>query len=256
MIPTFNYVDAWTQEAEPRFRALPDAVRELALSMEHETIRELYQDRDTLMIWPEDNGALWARFDAFDDHTLARAAHVVHAFGHWFPGSERVRDPYGLDLGPRPNPFPSGGSWKFANYATQVLHARLGLNPRQRNGGGFGFRLVDGELRRSYSSRDSWTWEVLGLATRENLASAQAVKPQPITVRVPVSEYRVRVELDSATWAAHIAAAREACGYAVDIIDAGRFLIDRDEMDRLHPAFPKRSARPAPIVTELLGVCL
>jgi len=241
--PTFNYVDAWKREAAPRFAALPEAVRELALSMEREPVRNLHQRQDLGMVWPDDGGELWRRFVSFDDDTLARAAHVVHAFGHWFPGTERVRDAYGLDIGTLPNQFAAGGSWKFALYASELLAQRLGVPFREPCGeNGFGVRIVDGELRRSFSSRDCWMWECIGLATRENLAALHACKVQPHSV----VEHKQRFP-DDATWRAHLDEAKAACNYARDIIDSKPFMIDSGEMERLHPPFPKRPARPAPI---------
>lgn len=154
----FDYRAAWREAAEPCFTALPEAVKDL-LRETCEVAENCPQDKACNMVWPEDDGALRAKFEAFDDTMLATAANVVYFYGHW-SNTGVVAETV-------------GGTWKFSLYCTMVLRDRLGIPQIEVADKGVSIRVHDGCLRVGFSSHWSWTWLEIGLATRENFDRAK-----------------------------------------------------------------------------------
>lgn len=163
---TFDYKTAWEQVARPGFEALPRNIRELYDRVCREC-EGLNQERETLdMPWPEQRfdaspgeTSLYHSFDQLPTEWLAQAAHLVYFYGHWSPKGHSYAG--------------SGGTWKFANYADQILRKKLDLPKGEYGKPGYGFHVVEGFLRFHYSDKDTWTWREVGLATAETLARAR-----------------------------------------------------------------------------------
>jgi len=146
----FDYTAAWVL-AEFHFRNLPANVRDLLERVRVEC-SDLSQNRDLDMPWPKDSD-LRERFEEIPAEILAKAAYWIHGFGHWSP-LPCIGAHYG------------GATWKFSNYADQILTAKLGIK-RNRRGNDRGWTLAvhEGEIRLQWSDPDSWTWNPVGPAT-------------------------------------------------------------------------------------------
>lgn len=153
----FDYETAWSEAAEPAFRRLPAEVRAL-YELTCEVAKDLRQDSDCSMMWPEDNGEHRRRFDAFDDATLALASRVVHAWGNWASGAGRDQ---------------IGGTWKFSKYCDQVLASRLGVPRASKYSNGANYHVSEGQLRVSVDTPHSGVAGEPLPATREACAEAR-----------------------------------------------------------------------------------
>lgn len=151
----FDHERAWRELARPAFDCLPADIRDL-----YELIRvdygHLIQGPNLDVNWPEDPG-LRRLFDDLDSEYLAQAAAVVYHYGHW--------SPEGGD---------GGAYWRFSSLADWVLRRRLDL-PRDFEGHGLGFRIHEGALRLCHSTRDSWQWQDVALATPQSLATCRVL---------------------------------------------------------------------------------
>lgn len=109
----FDYEAAWTKLILPAMEALrtnDPAVLDLLKEITA-TCRELRQDTRTLDLpWPD---GLKEKFEAINSMTLAFASFTIHNYGHWMPGGH--------------NEDRALETWKFANFADQILRERLGL---------------------------------------------------------------------------------------------------------------------------------
>lgn len=187
---TFDYLRAWHELAYPAYEALEDEVRKLA-EVTCVVAQDQQQGKNLDVTWSSDE--VNQAFETMADEqptALAKAARVVFFIGHWF--ARPILKPYFEPCGPgqweliEPEEplfsmvgrlYSDGGSWKFSNYADQVLRERLGLPPRstfsQRNSAYF--QVHEGMLRLclEYKNRaegEGWTWNEVGLATPDNLA--------------------------------------------------------------------------------------
>lgn len=171
----FNFARAWRETAMPLFVELPDNIKALY----ERVVREgLPQKRDLDCAWPEQDdydrlfniatrndwsGPLREAFEEIDTLTLSKAASIIHDFGHWRPinaegpPSDRV-----------------GGTWKFANYADQILRSRFPRAKQSHNGTssvGLGLEIHEGVFRITYASRDCWMWREVGYCDDANYAA-------------------------------------------------------------------------------------
>lgn len=168
---TFDYIRAWDDLAYPAWLTLPASIKGL-VALTGEQAGDLHQIQDLTMPWPEGPGFKSA-FEAHDSDTLALASRVVYYLGHW--QHPRAGFTPACSLSPAWNK--SGAHWKFSHYADQVLRERLGLQGREKTGErGFGFALLEGAIRLTYSSNDMWTWEEVAPGTEAGLEKARAIK--------------------------------------------------------------------------------
>lgn len=180
---TFDYETAWQELALPAYKQLPSAA--LVLIEEVGIVADnLHQDKNCDMIWPDDGGKLRELFNRLDSATLANAARVSYFYSHWRPGTSIAG-----------NAPKVPGGWKFANYADQVLRARFNVGRSVNNG--VGLMICDGTFRVAYSSRDSWQWEEVGIATEDGHKKAAELAAD---LRRMVSAYSSIEERDSAAW--------------------------------------------------------
>lgn len=167
---TFDYESAWLEMVRPAFDVLSETVKRVYERVTRE-LKGVGQLANLNTPWPEDNEesrvlygiTLREAFEVLSDHELALSAHVIHAYGHWFPGSEVV----GPDV-PRGT---HGEHWKYANLASQVLAKRINetLDPAWPTvTRGIGFKIHDGVLRVQCATRYNWQWEEICLATRDS----------------------------------------------------------------------------------------
>jgi hypothetical protein len=115
------------------------------------------QDKDCVLLWPEDGGALRRAFEALDDVTLATSALAYHEtfFTKWEGG-----DP---------------SEWKYADYADHVLRDRFkdDIEAAARNlkhANAEPIRILAGTLRVG----DTSGRVTVGLATKANVAAVRA----------------------------------------------------------------------------------
>jgi len=160
----FDYEGAWYAIAKPGFDRLTapggNAVVVSAMHRIDEECGDLPQDRTTLdMPWP--NIAMRELFEQIDSTTLAVASFVVYSYGHWKPGHEKMR---------------VKETWKFANYADQVLRTRLGIvRDIGSRSSGYAFAVQNGLLELTYSARNEWNRIPVGFATEETHERARSV---------------------------------------------------------------------------------
>lgn len=143
----FDYITAWEELANPAVVALDKSFFELYEHVCREAA-ELSQDANCDMSWPTESD-LRSKFEKFaevDSCALGLAACALYYWGHWSSEGHS-------DVG-------NGGTWKFANYADQVLRAHLGVNRDVQSG--LGFTVHEGKLRVGLSWLGGWTWEELG----------------------------------------------------------------------------------------------
>lgn len=129
----FDFIRAWREFAWPQWQSLPADTRALVHDVAH-TCGGLAQNRDTLELeWPEDETTrvtLRTRFDAIPAETLAWASQVVYSLGHWCPSIpaqytiEHTRE-YLEALQEGKKLQATGGYWRFASFADQVLGAKI-----------------------------------------------------------------------------------------------------------------------------------
>lgn len=113
----FDYEKAWKELAKPGFDSIVEQQPEIVglLNTISEEYRELKQDQKTLDLpWPE---GLVGRFESIDTPTLALASFMVYNYGHWMPSNEKDRT---LE------------TWKFSNFADQILRKRLKIEREVR----------------------------------------------------------------------------------------------------------------------------
>jgi hypothetical protein len=164
----FDFRRAWNEVAKPAFDALPQNLRDLYERICVEC-KDLHQESGTLnMPWPGDDpirwpyGSLRAVFDAVDAEWLAQAARVINCYGHWSPSGH-------VQAG-------GGGTWKFSNYADQILRERCGMNvvcAGKYKTSGITYQIHEGLLRVCYEDPHSWWWHEVGLGTPETYKRAQ-----------------------------------------------------------------------------------
>jgi len=180
---TFDYENAWQDLALPAFNQLPEKIR-LLLDETTKQAADLHQDKNLRVIWPE-NGKLRAAFEAVDSDTLARAARVIYYFGHWRPCASVAG-----------NAPASGESWKFANYADQILRLRFNL-PDRDNAASVSLQIHEGTIRVCYSSPDSWTWHEVAPATDSGMKAAGGIA---VSLRGELAGKSKREDRDNAAW--------------------------------------------------------
>jgi len=164
----FDYKSAWTEVILPEYERLTPPTLEL-YRQTCEQASGLHQDFQTLDM-PYPDAAFRRAFEEIPSGELSRAAAVIYRYGHWSPAGHSYAG--------------SGGTWKFSNYADQVLSNRLGLPRLPRCGQGVFFRVHEGILRVCLQTLWSWTSEEFGPAEPAVLAAAQTVnKPPQPTVR-------------------------------------------------------------------------
>ncbi len=154
-----DHETAWHLGAKPLFESLSPEIKALFAHV-CTVAADLSQNHNCDMCWPDDGGDLRKRFEAFDDVTLATAALATNFYGHWSPEGTAAST--------------GGGTWKFSNYADQVLRGRLDASPRGGYRHGLSFMIHEGVIRVGLSTKWSWTWDEVALATAENMATIRA----------------------------------------------------------------------------------
>lgn len=162
---TFDYITAWHETAKPAYECLPQNLRDL-LAQTAETAGDLRQLSDCSMPWPDDPSFRHA-FEKIPAEVLAIAARAIYCVGHWYP-SESAN---GYEIPGRDQ----GATWKFSHYADQELRSRLGLPKGDSNKRGFDVALIEGAIRVTYNSRDSWQWVEVAPATQQGLEYARSL---------------------------------------------------------------------------------
>jgi hypothetical protein len=180
---TFDYEKAWQDLALPAFKQLPDQIH-LLLDETTKQAAYLHQDKNLRVVWPE-NGKLRAAFESVDSDTLARAARVIYYFGHWRPCANVAG-----------NAPASGESWKFANYADQILRLRFNL-PDRDNTAIVSLQIHEGTIRVCYSSPDSWIWHEVTPATDSGMKAAGGIA---VSLRGELAGKRKCEDRDNAAW--------------------------------------------------------
>jgi hypothetical protein len=153
----FNYKKAWQEVARPEFYKLPAIVRNIVaeIAEKYENIGQL-KNLDMPRI-----DSVWEKMEKLSDYTLSKSAMVVYYFGHWFNGKHAISEKYRK----------AGAAWKYANIADSILRARFNIS---RDGSrGYGLAIVNGELRCTYSSVHTWTWECVGYAIKKDIEYAR-----------------------------------------------------------------------------------
>jgi hypothetical protein len=173
----FDYETAWEEAAKPAFEALPADTKSL-LATVAVVAKGLHQDAACDMVWPSDGGTLRKMFEALGSEQLATASRVAYYYGHWGSGKDTLYD---------------GSTWKLANYADQVLRARLGLVRSSCNERGSVFMCHEGLVRVGVSTADSWMWDEVALATAENV---ETIRYEVGTIAVPTIARDNRVAWD------------------------------------------------------------
>lgn len=223
MAKTFDYARAWSERARPAYEALTQNLRDLVARVATEA-GDLAQLSDCSMPWPEGSNLAQA-FDKIPAEWLSQAAEAVHDYGHWFPVGPRS---VGAEV------LPAGASWKFSHYADQSLRARLGLPTRGDDGRsrGVSFAIHEGRIRLCYSSKDSWMWVELFLATETGLTEAKQVAGR---VRSAVAAGKTSIDQDNIAYT-EIEALRATYPSLAD-----QYMIDEADLSARHAA-----ERPAP----------
>jgi len=169
----FNYGRAWHECVKPQFDTLMKSAQISHLYARLKT-DALGQDRSTLdCIWPTSTdvdryiridqsndwtGSLRELFEEVISYSLARAANIIYFYGHLMPGGVPER---GVKSG--------GASWKFANYADQILRERCGVR-RADYRPGTKLTIQQGVLAVGHVSNDNIFQATVGFATPELVA--------------------------------------------------------------------------------------
>lgn len=196
----FNYVRAWQEMAKPAFENLPSDIHKLVQRVFVEGA-ELQQKPDLTMSWPEGSD-LRKEFGCYASEDLAKASHIVNCYGHWAPGLRKQLhlDDIGYQNAlNRASALQNVGThWKFSHYCDQVLRDRCDL-PRDMEGAGVGYLIMQGFLRICVSTPYSWTWTEVGLGTERTLAAARKlmdVRPLPVGGRMAWDAFADDAEAD------------------------------------------------------------
>lgn len=221
---TFDYAKAWREAANPLALNLPQTVRALFERVRVECA-DIHQD-NALNIVPPDS--LREAFEAIDSEALARAARIIHDWGHWKPGSEST-------------PAADGSTWKFSNIADQVLAKRLGLRGRGgRTSYGFSLHVLGGVLRAGYMEPETRRggggrhWEEVALATEANLAAIRNEATSP-------SDWAGRERTWKALRAAHLLADPDPLFAA--LVDSSRWMFESVNCGGCYGNVPAEGAR-------------
>jgi hypothetical protein len=159
----FDYQMAHRELAAPAFRALAPHVASV-VAWTANIAAPISQDGNLSMPWPADP-QLRENFETLTDKELAESAQVVYFYGHW--GSPGGKDNYLIHR--------SGTYWKYSRYATQLLLVRTPASDLARfseGERGYSVKVIDGVIRICWSSRHSWMWEQVALATPRNTHAA------------------------------------------------------------------------------------
>lgn len=163
---TFDFKTAWNELARPEFEALDTRAKYLFLEVA-EKCAESEQGKDLLIPWPDVE--MRQHFEALPRPILAYASRVIYFYGHWSPEGH-------ASIG-------AGAYWKFADLADQSLRASLPVAPTlarpessEKAAEGVSLRVCNGFLRVCVSTRDTWQWRELGLATIANQAAWGSVE--------------------------------------------------------------------------------
>ena len=163
----FNFERAFDEAAKPAHDYLHPAVKFLFILVK-DNCADLVQSEDLSMPWP-DNDFVKASFTKLSDELLAGGARVVYSAGHWAYADYNLAF---ADGGPeyKLKHFlqDSGAYWKFSNYADQILRERMDI-VRDNTSNGMSFNIIEGMIRVQVSTKNSWNWIEVCLATSENL---------------------------------------------------------------------------------------
>lgn len=201
----FDYKKAWQQVAFPGWKSLPANARDLVFKVS--CALNYGQSANLDMEWPaarigrgesitlpeacvkqlisgtkcsEDIGHemfyLRERFQKLESIWLAKAACIVHNYGHWAPGvfedvkwNARCAEAQLLQR--------TGAHWKFSNLCDQVLTERLGMVRARtaKSQRGISYVVINGALRACCNTQEMWTWREVGWATLANWEGVSSI---------------------------------------------------------------------------------
>lgn len=123
----FDYEAAWDKLIQPAMEAIKNNDPGILVLMEdiggHHA--DVVQDQRTLDLpWPD---GLKARFEEVPTMTLAFSSFIVHNYGHWGYKGEAAAW--------------KDATWKFSNWADQILRERLGIVKESARDRGTGYSL-------------------------------------------------------------------------------------------------------------------
>lgn len=162
----FDFERAHAELCEPAYLELHPGIHDLLVATQHQAA-DLAQNQDAGLTMPWPSEAFKRAFTEVDPVELATASRVIYCYGHW---------------GKRQHWQEGGTYWKFSKYADQVLRDRIIASMPDRKWGEFGIGSIfhaerwhglsvhQGVLRISQSTRSSWRWEELCLATPSQAA--------------------------------------------------------------------------------------
>lgn len=157
----FDYERAWTEVVTPMFKTLPANCVDLYVRVCQECEGLSQRPHNLYMPWPKLSGdydeTLKVMFDKIPAEVLSKAARVIYFYGHLSPDGHSY--------------VGTGGTWKFANYATQSLVERLKIRRGAAGGAGqhhngMGCYVHDGAVRAYAQTSGMWTWREVGYATQ------------------------------------------------------------------------------------------
>lgn len=212
----FDYEQAWIELALPAYKKLPTQIHVL-LETVGTAAAELSQLNDCSMPWPEDGGKLRELFDQVSTDDLSMASMVVYYYGHWWPGKVATRMNAPVIPGSE-----HGSSWKFSNYADQVLRERLSIQHRDK-GSGVGLLIHEGRIRIYYSSINCWTWEEIAMANDAGLAEGKKLCAK--------LRARIGVKLTDSDNIAHKFIEELRTGELKGDWDTKRFMVEKSEIE-------------------------
>ncbi len=160
----FDYEAAWLDLAEPGFRNVTTEHPEILTLLREVTEKhgDVAQEQKTLDLpWPD---GLRERFEAFDSTVLAVASFIVYNYGHWMPA--KVEAERGLQ------------TWRFTNWADQVLRARCGVskNESRHQPLGYSFDIDQGLLvLQHHDQRGNSQRDPVGFAAPEVKGTVESV---------------------------------------------------------------------------------
>lgn len=167
----FDHVTAW-KKLEPHFNILPESVHDLYERVCWTCEEQRQLSGSLRMNWPEgiaskyrtDKPTLREEFAKIPQDILAKASWIIYHYGHWSPKGHSYKG--------------NGGTWKFSQFADQMLESNilkiddLDLVYKFYEKGqktppkGVWFEIHQGLFRLCSSSRDSWSWTELAPATK------------------------------------------------------------------------------------------
>jgi hypothetical protein len=169
----FNYKRARKEVIVPILESLSTEMHNL-YNITLKYTEEVRQNQRTLVLpWVEElvespynkeKKTLETCFEQADLKELAIASQAFYYAGHWCSADDTK---YKYEI--------AGSYWKFAYYADYVLIEKVLKRDNKTPyctsfKGTFGIEVHEGMLRVTFSNKDCWSWEEVGLCTEDNLS--------------------------------------------------------------------------------------